>query len=816
MRNRFAFAFALSTLFITQVSRADRPWLVGELGDFSRIEFHGNASFPDDKIVSALDSDFALLSASRPLASLATLLRTIETELQHGYRHLGFPEAMVTADYDESAQGVIVEIVEGPQFHNGPVVVTGVAGELEQLLIERLTEDEKPAAPMLPNASQPPAAGVQTNANQKRQALWVNEVPTSFTEFQGNELVKRILETMNEAGYLEAHVDIDLAPDAASGLTQLVVSIKQGPATSVGRIEIVGIERHSQSEIEDYLDIEVGMPCDLFSRRQWESRLEESGRFALHTITTSAIDSRPGEQLVQIALYECEDVPTLSEELSEIDLALLRTAEWLAHPENFDGDICVHFQGDLNKLCGAVSTTLDQSDDDEWALPAWLDGADVRFDLALSPNGASFLGMQVVSSTGVPLFGYAFEFSSTAPSIYSSATTNTLRFENDGGPQPNVNITFYRAPTDDAGRKFGLNFGMGVSSESGGLLQIRVTPAFMLSNAHSRDATFEVRDGVLYVDGDVVRLQFDAATGRLILCECTSENGDSISITIRQNGVPTTISAYLGQAPTTQLNHGQSPAIALGEFLAAETAWWAHRLGNETESTRWEALSRLLRNYDATSDVETVAFITSDADDDEERFHIPASQALAANPLSWVGQCVLMGNTALLSRGSPAWQVGREAVAAMILGDATAFAELERLSRDETCGPLTSLYAAELLRFVHPALEKAWADRGLRRLDAVSLSNDLNQLTTDTPLGDFLAELVRELDRLPEAELQAVFAGIGDEWVSHAITIVTESSVRPETRVQQLVQLFWMAGLKDRVQDRLADHLRSGMETTLR
>ncbi len=508
------------------------------MGDFSRIEFHGNASFPDDKIVSALDSDFALLSASRPLASLATLLRTIETELQHGYRHLGFPEAMVTADYDESAQGVIVEIAEGPQFHNGPVVVTGVAGDLEQLLIERLTEDEKPAAPMLPNASQPPAAGVQTNANQKRQALWVNEVPTSFTEFQGNELVKRILETMNEAGYLEAHVDIDLAPDAASGLTQLVVSIKQGPATSVGRIEIVGIERHSQSEIEDYLDIEVGMPCDLFTRRQWESRLEASGRFALHAITTSAIEDQPGRQLVKIALFECEDVPTLSEELSEIDLALLRTAEWLAHPENFDGDICIHGQGD-EALCGAVSTTLDPSDDDELTLPAWLDGADVNFDLALSPHGDSFLGMQVVSSKAEPLFGYAFEFSVERTAIYSSATTNTLLFESEDGPRPNANITFTRNPTSPEGHKFGMMFGMGVSSESGGLLQIRVTPAFMLSNAHSETAAFELRDGVLYAEWEGVRSQFDAATGRLIRCECTSEEGDSISISIERDGIAT-------------------------------------------------------------------------------------------------------------------------------------------------------------------------------------------------------------------------------------------------------------------------------------
>ena len=61
-----------------------------------------------------------------------------------------------------------------------------------------------------------------------------------------------------------------------------------------------------------------------------------------------------------------------------------------------------------------------------------------------------------------------------------------------------------------------------------------------------------------------------------------------------------------------------------------------------------------------------------------------------------------------------------------------------------------------------------------------------------------------------------VFAGVGDEWLGHAITISTEASNSPETRVKQLVQLFWMAGLKDRVEDRLADHLRSEMETTQR
>ncbi len=826
MRSTCARVLAVLTLLTAHAARGDRPWVVGEFGDFSQIEFQGNDSFSHETLVAALDGDFGMLKASRPLATLAMLLSTIQTELSHGYRHSGFPDATVTADFDEAAQHVVIDIVEGLQFLNGPIIVQGVDLNLQQLLVERLSKVE-PTVPTAPpqNASAALVADAIAG-NQQQQALWVAEKPTSFEPFTASELERLSLEALHEAGYLDAQVRVGLEPDRVLRVTRLNIAVTPGTAASIGRIEITGLQRHTAEEIEKFLGIEVGQSCDLFARRDWEQQLEASGRFATHAITTTPMVDQPGSHVVRIELSECEDVPTLNEELNEIDLALLRAAEWLAHPPSFGGDIRVHGEGDLSVLCGYFQATPEEAVAADPAaeieapieLPAWLDGATASFDLALSPRGDSVLATNVASADGETLFGYGFEFTSDRIGLYSTATANCIMFDNESGPLPSATITFIRTPTSPTGDKYSVMFGFGVSSESGGVLQIRVTPAFMLTQAHSEGATFEIRDGVLHAEWDGVRSQFEVATGRLIRCECLADNGSEITIEIKPFGVQPVLPATLlrngaSGASYNELSRSLSPELACGTFLAEEAAWWASRFGNVTESSRWEAVSRLLRNLDP-SHVETVSFTTVAGERQESTFNIPASAALAANPLAWAGQFVLWGNTAVLSRGTPAWQVGREAVA-LLTGDVTAFVELERLSRDERCGPLTSLYAAELTRFLHPALHFMWADHGRRRVDTDSLQRDLDAIiSSETAVGRLLIELAAQAGRLPEDELRAVFAGIGNEWLDQAITVVTDANQTPEDRIKNLMQILWSAGLQERVEQRLSHHAWGNKEPT--
>lgn len=814
MRSTCARVLAVLTLFAAHSARADRPWLVGEYSDFSRIEIRGNDSFSSETLVAALDSDFGMLKASRPMSTLAVLLSAIETELTHGYRHQGFPDATVTADFDETAHHVVVDIVEGPQFLNGPIIVQGVDADLQQLLADRLSKSPTPppaAPPQNPSSTQTPGTTAQT---PQQPVLWPADKPTSFTTWTSTELERRSLEVMQETGYLDAKVVVSIEPDDALHVTRLQIAVTPGTPASIGRIEITGLQRHSQAEITSFLGIEAGQPCDLFARREWEQQLEASGRFASHVITTTPLANAAGSHVVRIDLAECEDVPRLGEGLIEVDLALLRAAEWLAHPENFGGDICVHGEGDLQVLCEYFNATPEDAAAADPAaefeapieLPAWLEGATGKFDLALSSRGDSFLTTQVTSADGQPLFGYGCQFTSGRTALYSIGTANCLAVDTESGPVPSANFTFIRVPTTPTGDKYSMMFGFGVSSESGGMLQIRMTPAFILSQANSEEASFEIRDGVLHAEWEGVRSEFDVATGRLIRCECATGDGCLVAIEIQPNGLSNLISTCTTNTPLDNLSRDLSPELACGAFLAEEAAWWANRLGNEVEASRWEAVSRLLRNVDQTDAVETVGFTTA-ADEEAAPFIIPANQALAANPLAWAGQFVLWGNTAVLARNSGAWQVGREAVSALALGDFTAFVELERLSRDERCGPLTSLYAAELLRFVHPALEAMWADRGLARIDTGSLQNDLDAVvSSETAVGRLLIDLVAQAGRLPEHELRAVLAGLGDEWLVQAITIVTDENQTPEDRLKQLLHVLWSAGLKDAVQQRLRDH----------
>lgn len=815
------------TLCASQAARADRPWVVGEHGDFSRIEFRGNESFSAGKLVAALDSDFALLSPSRPLSSLATLLRTMEAELTRGYRHQGFADAQIGVQFDETQQRIVVDINEGEQFKNGPIVVTGVEDNLSRFLTDRLAQDCKPAGPgVVPNADSPQALQASMLTAQQQLAVWRDDEPTSFAPSTQQQIQQRVIETLQQAGYLDAAATVELLPDITTGRTQLHITAVPGPAASIGAIEVVGAVRHTPDEIEEYLAIAIGQSCDLFARRRWEQQLEASGRFAIHTVTSQPLPNQPGRHAVRIELNECEEVPTLAEELSEVDLAMLRACDWLAHPENFEGDVCIHGQGNLRTLVGYIVTDpaaepVDQVPDAAHGgetpatLPAWLDESRLTFDLYVSPQGSSWLELSVLSRDGRTLFGYGLELSAGRTSLWSTANRNSLEIVTDDGPLPSANITFIRTPTTPDGHKYSMTFGVGVSSEAGGVLQIRMTPAFVLTQAHSETARCEIRDGVLYADWEGVSSQFEAATGRLIRCECDAEDGSSLTVDIGSfSARAVEISRGLDGVEFTDLNRGQPTAIALGEFLSEEIAWWARALGHEAEGERWNAVTRLLRGIDEHDNFETVGFTTMGG---EEEFFIPPGDAQQGNPLSWVGAIVLWANTAVLSRGSPAWQVGREAVAAMILNDPTGLAELERLSRDQRCGPLTSLYAAELLQFVHPALAEAWADHGLRRLDAESLERDLLALASpDTLVGQFLTRGMSELGRLPEAELQAVFAGIGEGWLPRVIEISSNADLPPDARVRQLMHLLWDAGLRDLVERRLTDHSRSGMETTQR
>src|SRR5947199_325749 len=74
----------------------------------------------------AIPSDFDVLLAAHPGASLEGYLRAIEVSTLLGYHHSGFRDAQVQARYDEQQQRIVVGVNEGNWHLCGDVKITGL------------------------------------------------------------------------------------------------------------------------------------------------------------------------------------------------------------------------------------------------------------------------------------------------------------------------------------------------------------------------------------------------------------------------------------------------------------------------------------------------------------------------------------------------------------------------------------------------------------------------------------------------------------------------------------------------------------------
>jgi hypothetical protein len=76
---------------------------VGSLREFDRFTFEGANAFTARNLWMALNSTYDFPELSHPHAPLSGFLTAIQSQLNLGYRHCGFPDAQITAQYDTLA-----------------------------------------------------------------------------------------------------------------------------------------------------------------------------------------------------------------------------------------------------------------------------------------------------------------------------------------------------------------------------------------------------------------------------------------------------------------------------------------------------------------------------------------------------------------------------------------------------------------------------------------------------------------------------------------------------------------------------------------
>ncbi len=117
---------------------ADR--FLGPEGEPVRVQVVGCRTYKAEDILHKLSRAYRFLLVAHPGASPAAYIAFVESSIELGYRHGGFPEAQVSAFHDKQREVVFIKIDEGGRLMAGSVVVEGNQSVPAEAFIKELTE----------------------------------------------------------------------------------------------------------------------------------------------------------------------------------------------------------------------------------------------------------------------------------------------------------------------------------------------------------------------------------------------------------------------------------------------------------------------------------------------------------------------------------------------------------------------------------------------------------------------------------------------------------------------------------------------------
>src|SRR5262245_22552995 len=147
--------------------------------DIDRLVFEGVDSIPTHVVKNVLRCDFEIVQAAHPDAAQSTFLRAVETTLLLAYRHSGFRDAQVTAQYDEQQQRIVIRVIEGPRHWCGGVTFAGAEPALAAAIQKSVTQSEK-----------------------DEKAPWRDDRPAPFDDLTAREIRSRVSAAFASHGFL--------------------------------------------------------------------------------------------------------------------------------------------------------------------------------------------------------------------------------------------------------------------------------------------------------------------------------------------------------------------------------------------------------------------------------------------------------------------------------------------------------------------------------------------------------------------------------------------------------------------------------------
>lgn len=238
------------------IFRPDRP-----LPTIAQVSFQGNEAVPTAALQIAMNQIAmgAIYKEELVRQYLETTIRPIYE--QRGRLEVAFPKVTAKAAIENIGMNVLIEVVEGPSFDIGEILLRGVAG------------DPKPL--------------YQTLILQPGDLANMTEVATA---------IKRARAFLVREGHLKAEVKYErkLRREKNKPLADLNINVTPGPVYTFGKLKIDGLDILNEPQVRKMWGLENGKPYNGEYAELFLSRIRDEGLFE-NLGSTKAIPT-PNEQ----------------------------------------------------------------------------------------------------------------------------------------------------------------------------------------------------------------------------------------------------------------------------------------------------------------------------------------------------------------------------------------------------------------------------------------------------------------------------------------------------------------------------------------
>lgn len=839
-----SYVFAL--LFLTAAAgvgappaEGSTPWIdrpIGELGDVKLVRFSGNKVFDDVVLRDFLDNDPDVMSAAHRTGYLKDYVATLEARLELGYRHAGFNNVDVKAEFLEKEKRIDVGIDEGPRYRYGEVKVTGNTTVPTAELVKWLTSgapDEKSAVGFDPDQAEG-ASRTWVDKDGKPLGLLKPKWPigefVKFSVVATTEFKSLLRRAYAEHGLFDPTFDVNISTKGTTA--DLIVHVRnEGAPATIDEVVVSGQLRNEAKEILKLVDVQPGSRFDRKLRSRVERALWRSARFRDFTVSYEAAEDgsvsrtkkdedseekktakkeegQTASSAVPSTLYkvtpstpsrlrvtvvESPHIPPLGKPWSDEQEAMRKFRNWLAESGTRGDEFVLSLQlGEMLTLEGVLAPA-------EGFLIEW-----------------SFIGRK----PGAVRRTYGLQSTEKVVGLYSFDQGNKLEF---APTRSSWVVQLSVTETDDAEKPIYLGLGFGTRGVPEGIpvktldLSSHMSPAATITYARKRDdptkTACKIKDGVMTIDfGDGMSATTDAATGKLLGANLLKSEsaieagahflmGNRCEVKVERGAFARRLKQWEPKLAVLRNRFDDAkPIHSTVNFLLDDAGW------NELTEEHAAEVKRLMRVLRVARDADLAMPLV-----DAYLAVFPHGMKGKGGPNQGSPLAVDSSDIfprfaeAVFPRGSWPWLQTREFGLALTKRSRHTREALEREIERDAWGPLAlSTAAIGAKKFDYYYLAEPWAAKGLTKLTTADFERDCRPLTAESHLSGRLVHGLAKFTRNLEPADAEVLIGYVDQNAPTVAAFMKLLRAEPKEPVDKLLVTTLRKAWSREAQSRLA------------